>query len=151
MFLLSWRRGLSSSVVSRCCSLHHSDPACLHCLCTVFISVRVMIQGEPPWGGMEGWAPPRPDPDCPSGELCGCHLLAEPGSEPVCHDSDRLGRGQWLSTGWGCSGDNRCLLKPQGTSLKESSSSIPLLLSCNWWRPDSFSLRHITTVWHVTF
>lgn len=46
-------------------------------------------------------------------------------------------------------GDNRCLLKPQGTSLKASCSYT--LPDCNWWCPDSSSLIHITTVCHVAF
>lgn len=44
---------------------------------------------------------------------------------------------------------NRCLLKPQGTSQKPSST-LPQVLSCNWWCADSPTVTHITTVCHVT-
>lgn len=40
-------------------------------------------------------------PASPPGLLHACHLLAEPGREPVCHASDRLGGGQWGHRGWG--------------------------------------------------
>lgn len=63
------------------------------------------------------------------------------GREPACCTSGWKGGG-------GDSGDNRCLLKPQGTSLIASS---PKLLSCNWWCPDSSPVIHISTVCHVTF
>lgn len=53
------------------------------------------------------WGPPH-----------GCHLLAESQSATPVTGWEVGGVGE--SSGWGC---NRCLLKPQGTSLKASFSS----------------------------
>lgn len=79
----------------------------------------------------------------------------------ICRLSPAVSQSATSVTGWGGGGwgfkmwwrglvkGNRCLLKPQGTSLK-SSSTLPQVLSCNWWCPDSPPVTRITTVCHVT-
>lgn len=77
----------------------------------------------------------------------------------ICRLSPAVSQSDTSVTGWaggfkswwrGLVKGNRCLLKPQGTSLK-SSSTLPKVLFCNWWCPDSPPpVTHITTVCHVT-
>lgn len=101
VYVCSWRRGLSLSIVSRCRSRHLSDPACLHCLC-LSVSLYVSWSRVSPLGVVWRDELPRGQTlTSPSGPLHGCHLLAEPSSDPVCHARDRLGGGQRGCRGWG--------------------------------------------------
>lgn len=147
--MFSGRRGRSLSTVSRCCSLHLCDPACLHCLC---VSLYVSWSKVSPLGGV--WRDELPWGQTLtsfSGPPHGCHLLPE----PVCQARDRLGRGQRGAEdrGGGVYGQWGQQMPAEATGDLPESILLhpPLLLSCNWWCPDSSSVTHITTVCHVTF
>lgn len=146
---------------------HWPRPACAACAPSIPLHVSgSWVKGR--------WAPPRPDPQ--EGVQSRSRSLRGPRSH-----SARLSLAGWaqpaaqsiaLVTGWDVGkrwgwvyfggSINRCLLKPQGTSLKASSSSsfLHLLLYRNWWCLNLSCLEgwrvggrggHSTTVCHVTF
>lgn len=92
---------MTSSTVSRCCSQHISEPASLHSRCTVYLCMCYHPGLPPPpfpgWGELpRGQTQIAPLGPC----MPAIHLSSEPGSEPVCHIGDRLGRCVGGGGGW---------------------------------------------------
>lgn len=123
------------SRVSRCCSPHLSDPACLHCLWPVYLCMC----HDPGWAplrvhrGMSSLeARPRPVPQ-------GCCMPA------ICWLSPAVSQSATQVTGW--EGDNGGIedgggVWQRGQQMPAEATGdlpesillhLPPLLSCNWW------------------
>lgn len=137
MSVFNGKRGLSLSMVSRCCSLHLSDPACLHCLCSVFPCV-CHDPGLAPMRAYRGMSSPeaRPGPvpqDCCVAAIC---WLSQAMSQPAMPATG------WEGDNGGVEGGGRDEYgQMPGEATGDLPESIflhpPLPLPCNWWCPDS--------------